>query len=281
MRPSTARSWMKTAGPGPNDTELVRLKREKLRLKEEMERLRSPGKPALSAGRRRRSLRPRLRSLGRRRQAAAGGLDRGIEVGLGAQPQDHRVARLDVRAVPMGPVTHLGDGVLGGAEQLGRPPHRAASGSCAAGRRCRPAGRCAWTPACSGHPCCAAWAARWCFPAGAAGLRRIASQRAISSRVSWPEATGSKPTMPCATSPSAMAWISSGCMPTKSAIWSKESDVLSISHTAVAFGMSGWGMGGPRMVGRAGANPRDNVALPIMRQDGRVKALMGKDARWP
>src|SRR5271166_5449118 len=45
--------------------------------------------------------------------------------------------------------------------------------------------------------------------------------------------------MPCATSPSAMACTSSGCMPQNSAIWVKVSAVFSISHTAVAFGISG------------------------------------------
>src|ERR1051326_8226640 len=45
--------------------------------------------------------------------------------------------------------------------------------------------------------------------------------------------------MPCATSPSAIAWISSGCMPQNSAIWVKVKAVFSINHTAVALGISG------------------------------------------
>src|SRR5580704_4799077 len=45
--------------------------------------------------------------------------------------------------------------------------------------------------------------------------------------------------MPCATSPSAIACTSSGCMPQKSAICVKVSAVFSISHTAVALGISG------------------------------------------
>src|SRR5580704_11471393 len=36
-----------------------------------------------------------------------------------------------------------------------------------------------------------------------------------------------------------MAWTSRGCRPQKSAIWSKVSEVLSTSHTAVALGISG------------------------------------------
>ena len=46
--------------------------------------------------------------------------------------------------------------------------------------------------------------------------------------------------MPTATSPSAMPWTSNGCRPQNSAIWSKVSAVLLISHTAVAFGISGF-----------------------------------------
>src|SRR5690349_12704468 len=45
--------------------------------------------------------------------------------------------------------------------------------------------------------------------------------------------------MPCATSPSAIACTSSGCMPQKSAICVKVNAVFSISHTAVAFGING------------------------------------------
>ena len=47
------------------------------------------------------------------------------------------------------------------------------------------------------------------------------------------------PLMPWAASPSAMARISSGCILVKSATWSNDSAVLSTSHTAVAFGISG------------------------------------------
>src|ERR1700733_10924134 len=50
--------------------------------------------------------------------------------------------------------------------------------------------------------------------------------------------------MPCATSPSAIACTSSGCMPQKSAICVKVSAVFSISHTAVALGISGSVMAG-------------------------------------
>src|ERR1700733_8889986 len=45
--------------------------------------------------------------------------------------------------------------------------------------------------------------------------------------------------MPWATSPSAIACTSSGCIPQKSAICVKVRPVLSISHTAVAFGING------------------------------------------
>src|SRR5882672_6574541 len=50
--------------------------------------------------------------------------------------------------------------------------------------------------------------------------------------------------MPCATSPSAIACTSSGCMPQKSAICVKVSAVFSISHTAVALGIRGSVMAG-------------------------------------
>ena len=45
--------------------------------------------------------------------------------------------------------------------------------------------------------------------------------------------------MPCAASPSATAFTSSGCSLQKSAIWSKDRAVFSTSQTAVAFGISG------------------------------------------
>jgi hypothetical protein len=45
--------------------------------------------------------------------------------------------------------------------------------------------------------------------------------------------------MPCAASPSAIAFTSSGCNLQKSAIWSNDSAVFSTSQTAVAFGISG------------------------------------------
>ena len=45
--------------------------------------------------------------------------------------------------------------------------------------------------------------------------------------------------MPCAESPSAIAFISSGCSLQNSAIWSNDSAVLSNSQTAVAFGIRG------------------------------------------
>src|SRR5712671_4818878 len=75
--------------------------------------------------------------------------------------------------------------------------------------------------------------------------RRIswsASALVISSRESWPVSTGSSPLMPCAASPSAMAFTSRGCSLQKSAIWSNDSAVFSTSQTAVAFGISGIAM---------------------------------------
>src|SRR5436190_4292768 len=66
------------------------------------------------------------------------------------------------------------------------------------------------------------------------------SAASSSSRLSWPLAIGSAPRMSRATSPSAMPFTSSGCSPQKSAIWSKVSEVLSTSQTAVAFGMRIW-----------------------------------------
>jgi hypothetical protein len=47
------------------------------------------------------------------------------------------------------------------------------------------------------------------------------------------------PRMPWAASPSAMAFTSSSCKWQKSAICANDSDVLSTSQTAVAFGISG------------------------------------------
>src|SRR5579859_2364127 len=41
-----------------------------------------------------------------------------LKVRLGAQAQGHRIARLDVGRVPVAAVAHLGNGVLGGADQL-------------------------------------------------------------------------------------------------------------------------------------------------------------------
>ena len=69
--------------------------------------------------------RPRRRRAGRRRnrltlalQPLVGLRHHGVQVGLVAQAQDHRIARLDVGAVPVRAVAHLLDGVLGGAHQL-------------------------------------------------------------------------------------------------------------------------------------------------------------------
>jgi hypothetical protein len=45
--------------------------------------------------------------------------------------------------------------------------------------------------------------------------------------------------MPCAASPSAIAFTSSGCRLQNCAIWSNDKEVFSTSHTAVAFGISG------------------------------------------
>src|SRR4030088_265994 len=47
------------------------------------------------------------------------------------------------------------------------------------------------------------------------------------------------PLRPCPAAPSARARTSSGCILVKSATWSNDSAVLSTSHTAVAFGISG------------------------------------------
>src|SRR6056300_1096987 len=61
----------------------------------------------------------------------------------------------------------------------------------------------------------------------------------MSSCDSWLFATGSNPLTPTATSPSAMPWISSSCIPTKSAICLNVSVVLSTSQTAVARAIIG------------------------------------------
>jgi hypothetical protein len=67
-----------------------------------------------------------------------------------------------------------------------------------------------------------------------------ASQRMISSFVSWPLTVGSRPTMPIATSPSAMPCTSRECRPQNSAICSNVRVVFCTSHTAVALGISNW-----------------------------------------
>ena len=108
--------------PRPDSETLTRLKIEKLRVKEEMERLRRTQtdvepqadlRQALSGIRRGGGTARPSRSS--RSFACAIG---GVQVGLAAQAQDHRIARLDVGAVPVGALAHLLDGVLGGAEQL-------------------------------------------------------------------------------------------------------------------------------------------------------------------
>src|SRR5580704_12938566 len=66
-----------------------------------------------------------------------------------------------------------------------------------------------------------------------------ASAAVISSRVNCPVRIGSSPLMPCAASPSAIAFTSSGCRLQSCAIWSNDSEVFSTSHTAVAFGIRG------------------------------------------
>src|SRR5580698_639461 len=66
-----------------------------------------------------------------------------------------------------------------------------------------------------------------------------ASAAEISSRVNCPVRIGSSPLMPCAASPSAIAFTSSGCRLHSCAIWSNDSDVFSTSHTAVALGIKG------------------------------------------
>src|SRR6516164_2611797 len=66
--------------------------------------------------------------------------------------------------------------------------------------------------------------------------------------------------MPCATSPSAMACTSSGCMPQKSAICSKERPVLSINQTAVALGIRGKDRDNIPYKGARGAIPLAGLA---------------------
>src|SRR5690606_27442602 len=59
------------------------------------------------------------------------------------------------------------------------------------------------------------------------------------SRVSWFVVMGSRPLIPCATSPSAMPFTSSGWSLQKSAICSNVNEVFSTSQTAVALGIRG------------------------------------------
>ena len=74
--------------------------------------------------------------------------------------------------------------------------------------------------------------------AGLAGLRAALAGAGASSR-RRDLGLGSSPLMPCAASPSAIAFTSSGCRLHSCAIWSNDSEVFSTSHTAVALGMSG------------------------------------------
>src|SRR5215208_7632347 len=67
----------------------------------------------------------------------------------------------------------------------------------------------------------------------------LASALVICSRESCPVRTGSRPLIPCAASPSAIAFTSSTCSLQKSAICSNDKAVFSTSQTAVAFGISG------------------------------------------
>ena len=89
------------------------------------------------------------------------------------------------------------------------------------------------------------------------------------------------PLMPCATSPSAMPFTSSTCRPHNSAIWSKESEVFSTSHTAVAFGISslrsliGALSKTDRGIARAGQDMQE------MRWIGRLIARRGRAMQLP
>ena len=78
-----------------------------------------------------------------------------------------------------------------------------------------------------------------------ASYRDVAQYSLANAWVTWPLATGFWPTMPCATSPSAIACTSRGCRPQKSPICSKVRVVFSTSQTAVAFGISGRSMKPP------------------------------------
>ena len=81
-------------------------------------------------------------------------------------------------------------------------------------------------------------AAPWASEAAACGPGS-ATAFSISSRVNCPVWIGSRPLMPWAASPSAMAFTSSGCSLQNSATWSNDSAVFSTSQTAVAFGIRG------------------------------------------
>ena len=71
-----------------------------------------------------------------------------------------------------------------------------------------------------------------------------------------------------------MAWTSNGCMPQNSAICSKVSAVFSISHTAVALGISGrvmaalpWLPGGARRGGGRKAGHMDFGGSTVKRRN--------------
>src|SRR4029450_7654872 len=90
-----------------------------------------------------------------------------------------------------------------------------------------------------------------------------ASARLISSLVSWPLVVGSRPVMPPATSPSAIAWTSSGCRPGKAEIWSNVRGLFSTSQTAVALGINTCDMGSSPEPGyRARPCPRQPEKRP-------------------
>ena len=145
----------------------------------------------------------------------------GLEHFHGAEAERHRVARLDVGRVPMRALAHRTDRRLRGADQfrdlavaqfgmiLHKPRDRVGLVLALGDRRIARALRFTSSTGCA---CLAI-----CSP------RRpgLFWHRSISSRVSWPLAMGSSPTICTATSPSAIACTSSALRPQNSPIWSK------------------------------------------------------------
>ena len=165
---------------------------------------------------------------------------RGVELDLLGEAERHRVDRGDVGDVPVAAVADRLDGRLGGADELGDLPvrelgvelHQPGDGG---GTVLALAERGVARPlALPPRP-----RRRGSSSGAGSPWGRVSQRSVISSAVSWRLAIGSKPLMPCATSPSAIPFTSSSCSPQNSAICRKVRVVFSTNQTAVAFCIRG------------------------------------------